>query len=134
MLLRDIMKNDVVTSSNEDTVREAAIKLINKKVGCLVITEHGCLKGILTKSDVLRCLAESKDPDNCKINEVMSSDVITCHPDTNIYNAARIMSSNKVNRLPVLNEERLEGVVSISDLLPSLRKEMIDICSHFWEG
>ena len=60
MLLKDIMKNDVVTSSDDDTVRGAATKLINNKVGCLVITTHGFLKGILTKSDIVRSLAEKK--------------------------------------------------------------------------
>ena len=134
MTLRDIMKNEVVTTSDNDTVREAAAKLVNNQVGCLVITEHGFLKGILTKGDIVRSLAEKKDPDKCKINETMNSDVITCHPDTNIYNGAKIMSANKVKRLPLIDEGNLEGIVSISDLAPSLRKEMVEISSHFWKG
>ena len=134
MTLEDIMKNDVVTSSDEDTIREAATKLTNNRVGCLVITEHGSLKGILTKSDIVRSLAEKKDPDNCKISEIMNSYLITCHPDTNIYNGAKIMSVNKIKRLPLMDEENLKGIVSISDLAPSLRKEMIEISSHFWRG
>ena len=134
MTLKDIMKNDVVTSSDGDTVREAAIKLTNKRVGCLVVTEHGFLKGILTNSDIVRSLAEKKDPDCCKISEIMNSDVITCNPDTNIYNGAKIMSVNKIKRLPLLDEGNLKGIVSISDLAPSLRKEMIEISSHFWKG
>ncbi len=134
MTLKDIMKNDVVTSSGGDTVREAAIKLTNNKVGCLVVTEHGFSKGILTKSDIVRSLAEKKDPDDCKMSEIMNSDVITCNPDTNIYNGAKIMSVNKIKRLPLMDEENLKGIVSISDLAPSLRKEMIEISSHFWRG
>ena len=130
MTLKDIMKNDVVTSSNGDTVREAAIKLTNNRVGCLVVTEHGFLKGILTKSDIVRSLAEKKDADYCKISEIMNSDVITCHPDTNIYNGAKIMSANKVKRLPLIDEGNLKGIVSISDLAPSLRKEMIEMASY----
>ena len=132
MKLKDIMNKEVVTSSGDDTLREAATKLTNNKVGCLVVTEHGFIKGILTKSDIVRSLAEKKDPDDCKISETMNSDVITCHPDTNIYNGAKIMSVNKVKRLPLIDEGNLEGIVSISDLAPTLRKEMIDITSHFW--
>ena len=131
MLLKDIMKNDVVTSPDDDTIRGAATKLANNKVGCLVIIEHGFLKGILTKSDIVRSLAEKKDPDYCKISEIMNSDIITCHPDTNIYNGAKIMSVNKVKRLPLIDEGNLKGIVSISDLAPSLRKEMIEMASYF---
>lgn len=134
MTLKEIMKDDVVTSSDEDTIREAATKLTNNRVGCLVITEHGFLKGILTKSDIVRSLAEKKDPDKCRISEIMSTDLITCHPDTNLYNGAKIMSINKIKRLPLMDEENLKGIVSISDLAPSLRKEIIDISSHFWRG
>lgn len=132
MFIKDIMKKEIVTTSSEVLVREAAKKLINNRVGCLLVTENGILKGILTKSDIIRSLANRKNPDDCKVSKIMGKKVTSCSPDINIYDVAKILSRKRVKRLPVLHKGKLEGIVSISDLAPALSKEMENISSYFW--
>jgi CBS domain-containing protein len=126
------MKKEIVTTSSEVLVREAAKKLINNRVGCLLVTENGTLKGILTKSDIIRSLADRKNPDGCKVSEIMEKNVTSCSPEINIYDGAKILSKKRVKRLPVLHKGKLEGIVSISDLAPALGREMEMISSYFW--
>lgn len=133
MLLKDIMKEAVVKCSGDATLREAAKKLVNNRVGCLVITEKEVVKGILTKSDVVRSLAESKDVDYCKVRNIMKTNIKSCTPDKSIQEGAKVMTENRVKRLPVLDEEgKLIGLVSISELTPILNKEVADISSFLW--
>jgi CBS domain-containing protein len=126
------MKKGIVTTSSEVLVREAAKKLLNSRVGCLLVTENGIVKGILTKSDIIRSLADRKNPDDCKVSEIMEKNVTSCSPDINIYEGAKILSKKRVKRLPVLHKGKLEGIVSVSDLAPVLSKEMENISSYFW--
>ncbi len=102
-------------------------------MGCLVITKDGVVKGILTKSDIVRSLAERKDVDYCKVSEIMKTNVNSCPSDTSIQVGARVMAENRVKRLPVLDKEgKLVGLVSISELTPILNKEIADISAYLW--
>ena len=133
MLLKDIMKEAVVTCTVDATVRDAAKKLTNNRVGCLIVTERETVKGILTKSDIIRSLTERKDVDYCKVGEVMQGNVKSCPPDMNVHDGAKVMARNRVKRLPILEKEKLKGLVSISDLAPVLNKEVEEISSLFWK-
>lgn len=132
MFIKDIMKKEIVTTSSEVLVREAAKKLINNRVGCLLVTENEILKGILTKSDIIRSLADRKSPDDCKVSEIMEKNITSCSPDINIYEGAKILSKKKVKRLPVLHKGKLKGIVSVSELAPALSREMEMMSSYLW--
>ncbi len=135
MLMQDIMKEGVVKSSADMTIREAAKKITNNRVGCLVITnDQGTVQGILTKSDIVRSLAERKDIDRCNVTEIMGKNIKSCKPATNIHDGAKMMADNRVKRLLVLDEEgKLKGLVSISELAPCLNKEAEEISDLFWK-
>lgn len=132
LLLKDIMKKDLVTTFPEGSAREAAKILINEGVGCLLVTEKGDLKGILTKSDLVRSMAEGKDPDFTKISEIMNKDMITSSPDSDFFLGSKIMVEKRIKRLPILSDGKLEGIVSISELAPGLTREMEKMNSYDW--
>lgn len=133
MLLKNIMKTNVVTTTDNATIREAAKELTNRGVGCLLVIENDLLKGIVTKGDIVRSLADKKDPDYCKVSEIMTTNVVNCSSDINIYTAAKILTDKKVKRLAILKEGKLEGIVSLSDIAPTLHKEIEEISCYFWE-
>ncbi len=135
MLLKDIMKEGVVKCSADLTVREAAKKMTNNRVGCLVITTNEeTVQGILTKSDIVRSLVERKDVDRVKVNEIMKTNVKSCSPGMNVHDGAKIMSENRVKRLLVLDEEgKLKGLVSMSELAPCLNNEAEELSALFWK-
>ena len=135
MLMKDIMKEGVVKCSSDTTVREAAKKITNNRVGCLVITNNKeTVQGVLTKSDIVRSMAERKDADRCSVGEIMGKNVKSCTPATNVHDGAKMMADNRVKRLLVIDEEgELKGLVSISELAPCLNKEAEEISDLFWK-
>jgi len=133
MLLKDIMKEGVVTCLADATVREAAKKMANNKVGCLIVADKEKLHGILTKSDIVRSLSERKDVDRCKVSDIMNKNVKTGTPGTNIHDGAKIMAEHRIKRLPIVDDNELVGIVSISELAPCLDKEVEEISAFFWK-
>lgn len=125
MMLRDIMKRELVTISPEMSVREAAGKMRDKNVGCVLVIENGRLTGILTDRDIT-CIvvAEGKDPDYTMVKEIMKADVVFSSPGMDILEASKIMAENGIRRLPIKVDGRLEGIISISDIAPILKNEM----------
>jgi len=125
MMLRDIMEKDIVTVTPDMTVREAAKKMKEDKIGCILVTENGSLKGILTDRDITcMIVADGKDPNYTMVKEIMNCDVVYTSPETDILEAFKIMAGHKIRRLPLKFNGKLEGIVSISDLAPILKNEM----------
>lgn len=125
MMLREIMKKDIVTITPDMSVREAAKKMKDEKVGCILVTEGGNLRGILTDRDITcSVVANGKDPNYTMVKEIMNGDVVYTSPDTDIFEAFKIMAGNKIRRLPLKIDGKVEGIVSISDLAPVLQGEM----------
>ncbi len=132
MLLREIMKKDLVKVIPGTSVREAAKIFRDKKIGCILVSGNGSLKGILTDRDIACWLADGKDPDYTKVDEIMNRELTFCSPDIDIFEASKIMASKGVRRLPIQSNGKLEGIVSISDLAP-IFKEEVDNFFHLEE-
>jgi signal-transduction protein with cAMP-binding, CBS, and nucleotidyltransferase domain len=125
MQLSQIMKRELVTATPEMSVKNAAEKMKSQNVGCVLITEKGTLKGILTDRDITcSVVAEGRNINDTRVREVMHSELIFSNPETDIFDASRIMSQKNIRRLPIQKNGRLEGLVSISDLAPVLKEEM----------
>jgi CBS domain-containing protein len=111
------MAKDVVTIEGDRTVLEAAKMMRLKKFSGLVVTDGGMTIGIVTERDLVRkVLAEDRDPNKLLIYQIMSTDLITSTPDTSIENAAKIMTEQRVRRLPVMKDGELVGIVTASDI------------------
>ncbi|HAP66977.1 MAG TPA: CBS domain-containing protein [Nitrospinae bacterium] len=127
MTLKEVMKKDIVTITPNMSVREAAKKMKDEKIGCLLVTENDSLRGILTDRDIVcTVVANGKDPNYTMVKDIMNGDVVYTSPDTDIFEAFKIMAGHKIRRLPLKFDGRLEGIVSISDLAPILKREMDD--------
>ena len=121
---RDIMTADCQCVGENDTVLDAAKRLKELDVGAMPICgEDDRLKGMLTDRDiVIYVLAEGKDPASTKAGEVGTGDqsTVTIGADDRIDEALRTMIDHKVRRLPVIDEQRLVGIISQADIATEL--------------
>src|SRR5215210_8001257 len=124
---RDIMSPDCTCIGENETVLDAAKKLAELDVGALPICgEDDRLKGMLTDRDiVVKVLAQGKDPSSTKAGELGQGDskTVTIGADDSIDEALRTMTDHKVRRLPVIDEQRLVGIISQADIARNLDEE-----------
>jgi len=104
-----------------DTVYQAAQLMKSEDVGPIPILtdlESRRLEGIITDRDiVLQVVAEGRDPNNTRVNEIMSKDVYTCKVDDDAHKAVHLMEEHHVRRVPIVNEYgQLAGIVSQADV------------------
>lgn len=116
MNIEELMVKEVVQISPDETVGAAARRMLEKRVGCLVVTVAGAVKGIVTDRDLLDCLAASHTPDQCPVAGHMRRPVIVLAPDNDATTAAMVLQRKKIKRLPVARQGKLLGIVSLSDL------------------
>lgn len=115
--VRDIMSTDIAHLSPDDSIFEAAHMMKDENVGIIPVCEHGQLRGVITDRDlVLRGIAEKK-PNSCQIGEIMSDEkLIYGTPEMSVDDAAQKMAEAQVRRLPIVEEKKLVGIVSLGDL------------------
>jgi CBS domain-containing protein len=121
--IKDIMTKNVISVGADDSVFEAAEVMSSKQVSCLVIMDGELPIGIVTERDFVRRVVAKKLPLDKKVSEIMSKSLITIDPDASIKEAARLMSSNKIRRLPVVKQNRLVGIVVAADFVRNLGKK-----------
>jgi len=115
--IREIMTERLVTVGEQTSVHDAATRMRDAAVGDVLVTDDGHLRGVVTDRDlVVRALAEGKDPDDTTVGEICSEELVSVGPDDNIDRAIDLMRSHALRRLPVLDDDRTVGIVSIGDL------------------
>jgi CBS domain-containing protein len=114
--VKDVMTQATVTEASNDSLRSAAESMWRNQTGSQLVTDHGQLAGIITERDVLRAVARGADPDRSSADEVMTAQVFTVPPDMQLQDAAREMASRWIRHLPVEQDGRLLGVVSMRDI------------------
>jgi CBS domain-containing protein len=112
----DMMTREVLSVAPEDTIGEAAQKMVERGVGSAVVLDFGRLIGIFTERDLLRAVADRVHSSEARVREWMTADPITVGPDTPAEDAARTMLDNGFRHLPVVEGERAVGIVSIRDV------------------
>lgn len=119
LLVRDIMTKDVKTVGIDTSVRDAVQKMNKFRIGSVVVMdiEKKRLLGILTERDILRLVELQPEPFILKVKEVMSSPLVTVGADTSIEDAARLMAIKQIKRLPVIDNDRLVGIITSSDIV-----------------
>jgi len=115
---KEVMTRIVCTASPDETLHAAAKKMIEFGVGSIVVVEDGKPKGIVTEKDILgKVVAKNKTPSEVKLHEIMSSPVIAILPTTSIREATKIMIKKGIRRLPVIDNGKLVGIVTDTDIL-----------------
>jgi CBS domain-containing protein len=117
MKIRDIMSTDILKATPDNTLSDIALMMKEQDTGVLPVVEDADLMGIVTDRDiVVRAIAEGKDPTTTTVDEVLSEDVEIVSPDDEVERAADIMSARQIRRLPVLEDHRVIGMVSLGDI------------------
>lgn len=118
MKVSDIMTKDVIRISPEESVEVAARALTHYNIGALpVCSADGKLCGMVTDRDlVIRCVAANKPVADTKIRQVMTNQVLSVKPDMDAGVAAHLMGRQQVRRLPVVENGKLCGMISLGDI------------------
>ncbi len=121
--VKDIMTKEVVTIDTNKSVFEAAALMTSKGLGCLVVVIKAYPVGIITERDIVRRIVAKRASPDVKVIDIMTKKLITIDPDTSLKEAARVMSTNKIRRLPVLKNNKLVGIVVASDFVRNVGKK-----------
>ena len=116
MQVQDVMTEATITESATDTLRAAAEHMWRNQTGSLLIMDGSRLAGIITERDLLRAMALGADPGTATVEEAMTTELFTVPPDLPLREAAREMAARWIRHLPVVDEGRLLGVVSMRDV------------------
>jgi CBS domain-containing protein len=122
--LGDVMTDELVSVAPEDTIGEAAQMMVDRGIGSAVVSDFGRLIGILTERDLLRAVAARTHSSEARVREWMTPEPITAGPDTTPADAAKIMLDNGFRHLPVVENERPVGIVSVRDVLRWTTQEL----------
>ncbi|NLO39946.1 MAG: CBS domain-containing protein [Ruminiclostridium sp.] len=117
MKVRDVMTKSVATIRPEATIKEAASIMQQHNVGSIPVVDTNGLVGIVTDRDiVVRNIAAGQDPQSTPVKNVMTSQVTTVTPDEDVHAISQMMSTRQIRRVPVVENQRLVGMVSLGDI------------------
>ena len=124
--IRDIMEKNVVTIEHDKTALDAARLISEKDVSFLVILNGDTPVGVLSESDfVKRLAADDKKASDVIISEIMSSNFRWVEPETELEDAIQKMLNNNIRRLVILDNNKLAGVITQTDLTGFLRDKLL---------
>lgn len=115
-VIRNLMSQNVISVAPNQSIQEAASLMSQHNVGSLPVVENGQLRGMITDRDItLRSTAQGLDG-NTTVSQCMSTDLVQGTPDMDVHDAAKLMAQGQIRRLPVVENQRLLGMVSLGDL------------------
>jgi CBS domain-containing protein len=115
--IKEVMTRDVRACEPNATVADAAKVMAQEDVGPVPIVEDGRLVGIVTDRDiVVRVVAEGRDPNATTVREIASTELVTVSPDDDLDEALNLLAQRQVRRLPVVEGDRLIGIVAQADV------------------
>ncbi|MFF5074546.1 CBS domain-containing protein [Micromonospora olivasterospora] len=113
----EFMTTRLVTMDGNDSLTAAAQEMRDSAIGDVVVTDGDNVVGIVTDRDItVRAVAQSMDPGTTRLNQIISRDVVTVSQNDDAVAAADLMRTYAVRRLPVVDDGRLVGLVSMGDL------------------
>lgn len=129
---------EVFSVGPDDTVYDAIKKMADKDIGSLVVLEHGKLLGLITERHYSRnVFLKGRSSPQTKVAEVMERDVVCVHPSQSVELCMALMNAKRVRHLPVVDDGRLVGIVSIGDIVKSMisdREFEIEQLEHYIRG
>jgi len=129
-ILKD--KGGVIWSVDpETTVYDAISLMAEKSIGALLVTFQGRLVGVMSERDYARKIALlGRSSHDTRVHEIMTTSPVTVTPEHTVDECMRIMTHHRVRHLPVLEEERLVGIVSIGDLVNAIIADQARTIDH----
>ena len=127
MKVRSITKNKgkpVIGLSPGDSLDQAVTLMMEHRIGSLVVTENGSLVGILSERDLLRILHDKHAMwTPLTVSDAMTPNPFVCHPDNTLEEVMSLMVEHNVRHLPMVYDDKLEGMLSITDIVEELLKK-----------
>jgi len=121
----------VVVKVGSSTLVDNAVKVMNKNhIGCLIIEDNGETRGIVTQRDLLKkVLEKAKDPRKLFVSDIMTKKLVVGNPDMEIHEAARLMFKKKIKKLPIVENGKLVGLITLTNIARTVDvdQKMIDI-------
>jgi CBS domain-containing protein len=136
MNIRDVMTPNPRTVSPQDSIQSAARIMRDEDTGFVPVVENGKPVGVVTDRDiVVRAVAEDGQM-NRPVREIVTKALVAVHPDMSVSEATELMSEHQVRRLPVVDNDRLVGIVSIGDIAVKEGRDsrVGDALQHISEG
>ena len=123
--VKDIMTKTVITIDANRTVTEATALMTEKNVSNLIVMDNNTPTGIVTERDFVRKVLAKNKPSTTKISEIMSTPLRVIDPDAPIKEAARKMIRKGIRRLPVMQDNKLVGIITTTDIAKQLSKKTL---------
>ena len=119
----EIMSKNPVTMKHDDTVKKAVDMMAKKNISSiLIVDDKGIPIGIISDGDLIRKVySKNKDPKKVKLEQIMSTGVITIKPNTSIRATSALMKSRKVSKFPIMHDGKVVGYVTKSDIIKKLK-------------
>ena len=121
MTIAAILQNkgsEVLTVACDTSVRDAVALLAERKIGALPVVRDGAVAGIMSERDVIYCLkSDGAAILDWPVERIMSAPAITVEPDKQVLSALSLMTQRRIRHLPVVENGRIVGLVSIGDLV-----------------
>jgi CBS domain-containing protein len=115
--VRDLMVSDVVTIEPSTSVVEAAGQMIQQEKEPLPVVEGGRAVAIVTDRDIVaHVVAEGRDPSSTTVEDIASHELVTIGPDQDVEEARRLMDQHQLDRILVVEDDRLVGIISEADI------------------
>jgi CBS domain-containing protein len=123
--VREIMSPNPLTISADATVMQAAKAMEKRDSSCVFVKSKGKIVGIITERDIARrVVGKGASSKKTKVKSVMTSQIVVTPPDTSIEDALKLMTTNKVRRLPVVDEKGdMVGLVGTADVAKALAEK-----------
>jgi CBS domain-containing protein len=115
---------EVHTIARDATVFEAVVRMVERNVGALLVLDGDRIAGIVTERDYLRqIVVKGRTSKTTRVEEIMSTPIVFVGPEQAVEEAMAIMSDRRIRHLPVVDQGRLVGLVSIGDLVKQTAKD-----------
>ena len=125
--VEEIMMKDIACIAPKATVAEAAAIMASRNISCMLILEGSEAIGIITERDFFKkVVAHGEDPAQTRVEEIMTTGVVSVPPDCSIYNATRIIDEKRIRHLAVIDEKKLLGIVTQTDILRAVLRKLVD--------
>jgi CBS domain-containing protein len=115
--VKDAMVSKVVTASPNQTILDASKDMYKENVGSLIVIEDDKAIGIVTREDIInKVVSNDIQPSKITLKDIMTGNLISCSPEDDISYAAILMSKNRYERIPVVSEGKLVGIISTREI------------------
>ncbi len=131
---RDIMTPAVVSLERGSSARDAAILMVQRGVGCLIVTVGGYPVGIITETDLVRILSRDENAASVPIEQIMSSPLFSTAPDADVIAIANTMTANRIKKMPVLERQHVIGIITQTDVVKFALRTISSLQVEFSEG